>query len=325
MSTLSVVIVSWNVCDLLRRCLDSVIRTAEESGLPCQVIVVDSASADGSQGMVRDAFPQVELVACETNVGFVKGNSLGVSRSTGQHILLLNPDTEVVDDALRLMVSYMDAHPDVGALGPCLLDPQGQVQSSRRRFPTAATGFVESTMFQPCFENSSLLRRYYCLDRSADEEQEVDWVVGASLLIRRDAWEAVGPLDESIFMYSEELDWCRRAKGKGWKIVYLPIARVVHHEAQSSKQVSGPRHIYFQTSKVYYYRKYHGAFVGEALRVFLLATYVLQLGLESGKWLVGHKRAQRRERIRAYLQVLQSGLRSQARAHRTGNGEDLSR
>ncbi len=312
MTTLSVVIVSWNVRELLRRCLESVTRSAQESNLSCQVTVVDSASSDGSPAMVRESFPGVELVACESNIGFVKGNNVGVSHSSGRYILLLNPDTEVLGDALAQMVSYMDAHPDVGALGPRLLDAQGQIQSSRRRFPTVATALVESTMFQPCFEDSSLLRRYHCLDRSPDEEQEVDWVVGACLLLRREAWEAVGPLDENIFMYSEELDWCRRAKSKGWKIVYLPAALIVHHEAQSSNQVSGPRHIYFQTSKVYYFRKHHGAFVGETLRVFLLGTYVLQLGLEAGKWLVGHKRALRSERIRAYVGVLRSGLRPPA-------------
>lgn len=310
MTTLSVVIVSWNVRDLLRRCLDSVVRSAQESNLPCQVIVVDSASSDGSQAMVDQAFPRVELVPCQANLGFVKGNNLGVSRSSGQYILLLNPDTEVLGDSLQQMVDYLETHPAVGALGPCLLDPQGRIQSSRRRFPTVATGLVESTMLQPCFEHSKLLRRYYCLDRSADEEQEVDWLVGACLLIRRESWEAVGSLDENIFMYSEELDWCRRARSKGWKIMYVPSARVIHHEAQSSNQVSGQRHVYFQTSKVYYFRKYHGALVGETLRVFLLGTYVLQLGIETGKWLVGHKRALRRERIRAYVQVLRSGLRS---------------
>lgn len=324
MTTLSIVIVSWNVRELLRRCLESVLRGALESDLPCQVIVVDSASSDGSQAMVREAFPQVELVPCETNVGFVRGNNLGVSRSSGQLVLLLNPDTEVVGDALRQMVSYMDTHPAVGALGPCLLDPQGRIQSSRRRFPTVVTGFVESTMFQPCFQNSSLLRRYYCLDVPSQEEQEVDWVVGACLLLRREAWDVAGSLDENIFMYSEELDWCRRCKSKGWKVIYLPSARVIHYEAQSSNQVSALRHIYFNSSKVYYFRKYHGALAGELLRVFLLGTYVLQLGLEAGKWLVGHKRAMRSERIRAYVQVLRSGLHSSPDVHRTGSSEDLS-
>jgi hypothetical protein len=312
MTILSVVIVNWNVRDLLQRCLASVGGCAAGEDPLCEVIVVDSASSDGSQAMVRESYPHVKLVACETNVGFVRGNNLGVAQSTGSFILLLNPDTEVVDDALAEMTRYLDSHPGVGAVGPMLLDPNGQIQPSRRRFPVLATALVESTMFQPWFQNSSLLRRYYCLDRDPRQAQEVDWLVGACLLVRREAWQRVGPLDENIFMYSEELDWCHRAKEDGWSIVYLPSARVVHHEAQSSSQVSGPRHIYFETSKVYYFRKHHGALVGETLRVFLLSTYLLQSVLEALKWLVGHKRGLRQDRLAAYLAVLRSGLKTSA-------------
>ncbi|MEM4724027.1 MAG: glycosyltransferase family 2 protein, partial [Candidatus Hadarchaeum sp.] len=140
---------------------------------------------------------------------------------------------------------------------------------------------------------------------------DVDWVTGACLLIRRQAWEQVGPLDEGFFMYSEELDWCRRLKKAGWRVVYIPWAEIIHHEGQSSSQVVPARHIYFQSSKVRYFRKHHGLLAGEILRFFLLATYVYQLLMESIKWLVGHKRPLRRERIIAYLQVLRSRLLAQ--------------
>jgi GT2 family glycosyltransferase len=184
-----------------------------------------------------------------------------------------------------------------------------RVQPSRRRFPTLATAFLESTVLQHWFPHSRVLQRYYVQDKGDSEEQDIDWLVGACLLIRREAWEQVGPLDENIFMYSEELDWCRRAKTAGWRVVYVPWATVVHHEGQSSNQVVPARHIYFQSSKVYYFRKYHGAVASEALRLFLLATYGFQLVLEAAKWLVGHKRALRQERVAAYMRVLRSGLR----------------
>jgi len=116
-------------------------------------------------------------------------------------------------------------------------------------------------------------------------------------------------------MYSEELDWCRRLKQTGWRVVYIPNAKVVHHEGQSTAQVVPARHIYFQSSKVSYFRKHHGVFAGEVLRIFLLATYVYQLGSEAFKWLVGHKRHLRRERISAYLRVLRSGLRARGEVH----------
>ena len=319
MLDLSIVIVSWNVRTLLERCLSSLPHShltpspspqvERGAGVRCEIIVVDNASTDGSPDMVRQAFPDVRLIASDSNLGFARANNVGGAHSSGRYILLLNPDTEMIGDALQIMVSYMDSHADVGALGPRLHFPDGCIQPSRRRFPTLLTAFLESTVLQQWFPRNRVLHRYYVQDRSDEEEQDVDWVIGACLLIRRQAWEQVGPLDESFFMYSEELDWCHRAKTAGWRVVYIPWATVVHYEGQSSIQVVPARHIYFQSSKVLYFRKHHGTLPGEALRLFLLATYVYLLCLESLKWLVGHKRPLRRERIVAYLRVLRSGLR----------------
>jgi len=307
---LSIVIVSWNVRALLQRCLSSLTECSKRNALQCEVIVVDNASADGSPDMVRQHFPDVVLVASDSNLGFTKGTNMGVAHSSGRYVLLLNPDTEVIGDALQTMVAHMDDHADVGALGPKLLFPDGRVQPSRRRFPTLATALLESTVVQQWFPRNRVLYRYYIQDRGDDEEQDVDWVIGACLLIRRQAWEQVGPLDEGFFMYSEELDWCRRLKTAGWRVVYVPEATIVHHEGQSSSQVVPARHIYFQSSKVLYFSKHHGVLAGETLRLFLLATYVYQLCLEALKWLLGHKRPLRRERVAAYLRVLRSGLRT---------------
>jgi hypothetical protein len=241
-------------------------------------------------------------------VGFTAANNQGLAHSHGRHLLLLNPDTEVVGDALATMLSYMDDHPQVGVLGPQLLYPDGSLQSSRRRFPTFATALVESTVIQESWPNNHTLRRYYMADTADDAIQPVDWMVGACLLVRRQAYEQVGGLDEGYFMYSEELDWCKRLKELGWEVVYLPTATIIHHEGKSSEQVVASRHIHFQTSKVRYFRQHHGALQAEALRVFLLATYVYQWVREGLKWLFGHKRPLRRERLRAYQQVLGSGL-----------------
>jgi GT2 family glycosyltransferase len=153
------------------------------------------------------------------------------------------------------------------------------------------------------------LERYNLLDQPDDATLDVDWVKGAALMARREAIRQVGPMDEGFFMYSEELDWCRRFRDAGWRVVYLPAAQIVHHEGKSSEQVVTSRHIYFQTSKVRYFRKHHGRAVAEALRWFLLGNYIWQLGLEGTKWLLGHKRPLRVERVAAYWQVLRSGLR----------------
>jgi hypothetical protein len=273
---------------------------------------VDNASSDGSVGMVHAEFPEVHLIANKENRGFTAANNQGLVLGRGRHFLLLNPDTEVVGDALEIMVEYVDAHPEVGALGPQLRFPDGRLQSSQRRFPAFSTGLVESTVVQEWSPDNRVLRRYYMADTPDDAIQPVDWVVGACLLVRRQIYKEVGGLDEGFFMYSEELDWCRRIKDAGWEVVYLPTATIIHHEGKSSEQVVPARHIHFQSSKVRYFRKHHGPIQAELLRWFLLATYVYQLAREGLKWFFGHQRPLREERVRAYCQVLGSGLRAPA-------------
>jgi GT2 family glycosyltransferase len=311
MVDLSIVILSWNVRDLLRQCLESVARnrplSADHPPLATEIIVVDNASGDGSMEMVRAEFPDVRLIANQANRGYTGGNNDGIAAATGRYVMILNPDTRVLDGALTAMVAYADAHSDVGVVGPQLLNPGGSVQSSRRRFPTLMTGLFESTWLQPLAPRN-VLRRYYVLDQPDDAIQEVDWLFGACFLVRREVIQQVGALDEDFFMYSEEMDWCRRIRQAGWKVVYLPQAQVIHYGGKSSDQVVAQRHIYFQTSKVRYFRKHHGALTAGVLRVALLAMYAWQLVLEAAKGAVGHKRALRRERVRAYWQVLRSGL-----------------
>jgi N-acetylglucosaminyl-diphospho-decaprenol L-rhamnosyltransferase len=318
---LSVVIVNWNVRALLEKCLRSLLHApgwqlvspgSEHSGAgrrALEVWVVDSASADGSAEMVRGQFPDVGLITNSENVGFTRGNNQGIARCRGRALLLLNPDTEVPGDALGVMVDYLDAHPDVGVVGPRIVTPEGGIQPSRRRFPTYGTAFVESTCLQQWFPRHPLLARYYMWNSPDDQEQELDWLEGACLLARAETVRQVGGLDEQFFMYSEELDWCQRIKGAGWRVVYLPQAQIIHYGGKSSDQVVAAKHVHFQRSKIAYYSKYFGGFRGGLLRWFLLATYAWMSVVEGLKWLVGHRRPLRSERIAAYREVLRSGLR----------------
>jgi GT2 family glycosyltransferase len=268
---------------------------------------VDNASTDGSVEMLCADFPYIKLIANPDNRGFTGGNNQGIAAAQGRYVLLLNPDTEVLGDALSTLMDYMDASPDVGLVGPQLLHPDGQVQSSRRRFPTPATLVFESTWLEP-WASDAVLDHYYVLDRPDDGILDVDWVTGAAMLVRQEMIQQVGGLDEAFFMYSEELDWCRRIKAAGWRVVYYPAARIIHHHGKSSEQAVPDRHINFQRSKIRYAHKYHGRLVGTALRLFLLGTYTWQLLLELGKGLIGHKRRLRWQRVRAYWRVLSSKL-----------------
>lgn len=302
---LSIIIVSWNVRELLANCLRSVLA---QTGLALQVIVVDSASSDGSPELVAEQFPQVELVACQENVGFPRGNNLGLERANGRFILLLNPDTIVHGDALAKMVSYLQQHPAVGVVGPQLLNDDGSVQSSRRRFPTLRTAVFESTWLQP-FAPKAVLDHYYVRDVEDGETAVVQWLMGACLMTRQEVVAQVGGLDEAYFMYSEELDYCRRIHEAGWQVVYYPEAQVTHLSGKSSEQAVTQRHINFNRAKLRYFRKYHGRFAAGVLRLFLLISYGWQLTLEAIKGAVGHKRPLRWQRVKAYWMVLRSGLR----------------
>ncbi|HET7037213.1 MAG TPA: glycosyltransferase [Thermomicrobiaceae bacterium] len=306
---LSLVVVSYNVRELLLDCLASIEASLAGSGRRCEVIVVDNASPDGSAAAVRRRFPEVRVVSRAANAGFAAASNDGIRAARGRVIALLNPDTTVVGDALGTLADFLAANPGVGVAGPRLVYPNGATQPSRRRFPTRLTGFLESTIIQDYWHDNRILRRYYLADRDDAETQEVDWLVGACLVARREAIAQAGLFDERFFMYSEEVDWCYRVRATGWRIAYVPQAVIVHHEGASSRQDLPARRIVFDTSKVLLYERLHGRATARALRAFLLASYALRLGIEGGKGLVGHKRPLRRERVRLYLAALRSRLR----------------
>ncbi len=328
---LSVIIVSWNVWDLLRACLHSVeqasrpldasMRAFGPAAKPAtlEVVVVDNASRDATPDLLPAAFPWVRLIRSADNLGFTGGNNLGYAAARGRYVYFLNPDTEVVTaphhgDSLWTLYDAVASDPSVVLAGPQLRYADNSLQSSRRRFPDRLTPFMESTWLGRLWPGNPWTRRLHFADWPGDHRQDVDWVVGAAMLARRDALEAVrmpqyaGPFDEGFFMYSEELDLCRRLKDAGGRIVYVPDARVVHYEGRSSDQVVAARHLHFNRSKIRYAAKYFGPAWAETLRRYLLLEFRAQLWLERVKWLLGHKRALRRQRIVAYREVLATGL-----------------
>ena len=315
---LTILIVSWNVRELLRRCLLA-LEQFPATQTEQDILIVDNASSDGTVEMVRTNFPKVRLIANNTNRGFTGGNNDGLNQfftpsaprptPDSSYILLLNPDTEVTAGALDALLTYAESHPDVGLVGPELRYADGSVQSSRRRFPTLWTGLLESTWLQR-LAPSAVLDQFYMRDVPSDQTVDVDWVVGAAMLVRAETIQQVGLLDEDrFFMYSEETDWCYRIKQAGWRVVYHPASMIIHHEGQSSKQVSARRMLLFNTSKVRYFAKHYGQTTAIVVRSGLLLQFIWQLGLEASKWLLGNQRPLRRERLLAYWAVIRSGLR----------------
>ncbi|MDE3076871.1 MAG: glycosyltransferase family 2 protein [Chloroflexota bacterium] len=318
MPSLSVIVVNWNVRDLLRNCLSSVFEEINRSGLAiagappkrgaggeAEILVVDNASQDGSVEMVQREFPAVRLFANQRNLGFGAGNNQALAAAAGELVLFLNPDTLVKPGAISILAGFLEEQPGVGCVGPRLLNPDGTVQPSRRAFPRLSTAFVESTVLQRHFGQLGAVRRYYLADAADDRAQAVDWLVGACLMIPWRVLEEVGGFDERFFMYSEEMDLCYRIKEAGYQVWYLPQAEVIHHEAASSSQDLFRQNVNFHQSRYRFFRKHHGRIGALALRWFTFLTYLFLLSEEAGKLLLQpSKRTLRRERIRLYARVV---------------------
>jgi GT2 family glycosyltransferase len=307
---LVVSIVSYRTPDLLAGCLTAI--EPQRADLRIHVTVVDNASGDGSADLVAERFPWVHLVRNARNVGFgaAHNQALRQAATRARHLLVLNADAAPCPGSLRALVTFLDAHPDVAVVGPRLRYPDGHIQPSRRRFPSPVTLFLESTQAQRFWPDNRALRRYYMSDRADDQTQDVDWLVGACLCVRAEAARQVGLFDERFFMYSEEVDWCRRFRAAGWRVVYDPDVEVVHLEGASTRLDLAARDRHFQASKLRYARTWHGWPTATALRMYLVLEYVAR-ALEEGVRLAQRSRVEQR---RARLQVIASGLRAVLRA-----------
>lgn len=259
---LAVVIVNYNVEALLRRCLQTV--TASIGDLTMRVCVVDNNSPDDSVAMVKREFPDVDLIENSDNPGYSKANNqgfkwLGVySDNPPRYCLLLNPDTEVMPNTLAEAVAYMDANADVGVLGPKLILPNGELDlACRRSFPTPEISFYRMLGLSKLFPQSELFGRYNLTYLDPDEIAEVDSVVGAFMLVRTTAIHKVGLLDEQFWMYGEDLDWAKRVKDAGWKVVYNPRLLTLHVKRASSKQSRKAQVEFYRAMLIFYYKHYH--------------------------------------------------------------------
>lgn len=245
MTDLSVLVVSYNVRDRLATCLLS-LEDARE-GLEVEVIVADNASSDGTAEMVRRRFPHVTLIETGDNLGFARANNLAAARASGRHLMLLNPDTILREDSLRALVRHLDAHPEAGAAGPKVLDPDGSFQAtSKRGLPTPWVSFARLSGLSRLFPRSPVFNRYELGHLDPDEEHEVEVLYGAAMVVRREAWEEVGGLDEGYFMYGEDIALSDAVRRRGWRLDYVPGAPIVHVKGESTRRsdIDRDRHFY---------------------------------------------------------------------------------
>lgn len=259
---LSFIIVNWNTRDLLRECLQSIDSTVPP--LSFETIVIDNGSKDGSAEMVESEFPNVSLIRCPSNPGFAAANNLGINRATGRYCVILNPDTKVLPGAMEEMVKFADSHPDVGIVGPKLLNGDGTLQMNGRLFPSflrETLGLTRIGWLVPKFYGRMLWGQ-----NGFDRELEVDEIMGACMLVRRSAIDEVGMMDEKYVMYYEEVDWCLRMKKAGHAVWYLPRAQIIHYGGQASEKAGMNKFTMAFDSQYYFFRKHHNLIEAVILR-----------------------------------------------------------
>lgn len=276
MITLSVIIVNYNTRDMTLECLRTLTEGLEDRF--AEILLVDNGSTDGSADAIASAFPSVTLIRSQKNLGFGAGNNVALRQAQGKYLLLLNSDAFPRTGALPALVQHLDKHPDVGVVGPRLLNADGSLQISCFRYPSPVRAWLENMGI------SSLLRSHPTIGDYRrwphDSEREVDWVIGACLLVRREVYEQIGGFDERFFMYAEETDWQARMRDAGWKIGFTPAAKVTHLGGASGKDQRVKINEHFFKSLDLYERKHHGRIgmialhcamiMGSALRMFLL-------------------------------------------------------
>jgi GT2 family glycosyltransferase len=263
---LSIVIVNYNVRYFLEQCLHSVMGACK--GMKCEIFVVDNNSVDGSVAMVREKFPAANLIANKENVGFSTANNQAIRQARGEYILLLNPDTLVEDDTLQKVVEFMDNHPEAGGLGVKMLDGKGKfLPESKRGLPTPAVAFFKVFGLAALFPKSKLFGRYHLgfLDRG--KIHDVDVLSGAFMLLRHEALNKTGLLDEGFFMYGEDIDLSYRITKAGYKNYYFPDTRIIHYKGESTKKSSLNYVFLFYNAMIIFARKH---FSRENARAFVL-------------------------------------------------------
>jgi len=290
---ISVVIVAWNAWHCLEPCLESIEEAPPHRSM--EVIVVDNASSDSTSEKIESRFPWVKLIKSSENLGFSRGNNLGIRRCQGHYIALVNPDIIVLPGCLDALADFLDENSKVGNVGPRVFNPDGTQQSTCRRFPTLWNNFCSATGLASRFKNSKFFAGEHMFYFPHDCTLPVHVLVGCFSFIRREAFDSVGLLDEGLFMYGDDVDWCRRAWKAGWQVVFYPGARAIHDRGKTT----APFPVHFalaqQRSVLYYWKKHHGRCGQLGIRAIMLLRHVTRYAAGIVKSIAGSRAAKESE------------------------------
>jgi hypothetical protein len=255
MIDVSIIIVNWNARDILKNCLISVYE--QSSGFIYEVIVVDNASNDGSANMVKNEFPEVILLQNDENKGFAAANNQGIAIARGRYILLLNSDTVILDNAISKTITFADNHPETAVVGCKVLNPDKTLQQTCFMFPSLLNMFLSSTYLYKLFPKSRFFGREQMTWWNRDDVREVDVVTGCFMLVRKEAIDDIGIMDERFFMYGEETDWCYRFKQAGWKVIFAPVGQIIHFGGVSSSKMAAGKTLQLRGAILQFMAKHH--------------------------------------------------------------------
>lgn len=284
---LSVTIASWNTEDDLRKCLASLELVRDEANF--EVIVVDNNSSDNSPNMVAAEFPWVVLLRRDRNYGFTGAHNYALLNKRGRHTFLLNSDTVVHKGAISTLYQYAEGHPEAGMIGAKLLNPDGSLQLSCRRFPNPVAALFRGSFLGKLFPNNKWLRDYLMTDWDHDKVREVDWVSGAAFIITEKCFAKIGQMDDKYYMFCEDVDWCWRAWDAGFKVVYVPQAQITHAIGRSTDKTPNRMIGRFHLSMLYFYRKNMIPKMAPPVRPFALAFAASALGLRAVIFIVKNR------------------------------------
>jgi GT2 family glycosyltransferase len=252
---ISCIIVNWNTKELVLDCIRSIQQ--QHDGICKQVIVVDNASSDDSTTVIRKLYPDVRLVQNPSNYGFAKGNNVGISHATEDYVCFINSDCLILEGCFSTLQDYMEHHRQVGIIGPKLLWENRSLQLSCRRLPTLWNTLCPAIGLTRLFPSSKLFSGEHMGYFRHDTIRNVEVLVGAFMMVRKSALDEIGGMDESFFMYCEEVDWCKRISAAGWGIVFHPDARVVHYGGGSTSKEPSKYYREYCISNIKYWRKHH--------------------------------------------------------------------
>lgn len=270
MMKLSVIIVNYNVKHFLEQCLHSVYKAAK--GLETEIFVVDNNSVDGSAQLIREKFPDLHFIENKENVGFSKANNQAVKKARGEYILLLNPDTVVEEDTFKKVTGFMDSHPEAGGLGVKMIDGKGAfLPESKRGLPTPWVAFYKMFGLSKLFPKSRKFGKYHLSYLNENEIHEIEILAGAFMLLRKETLDKVGLLDETFFMYGEDIDLSYRIILGGYKNYYFPETTIIHYKGESTKKGSLNYVKVFYTAMIIFARKH---FSGGKAGVFSLIIHL---------------------------------------------------